>query len=314
MKILVVGVGVIGAIYGWALSEAGHDVTHFVKPGRRDQLKGGIHLDIVDDRKGHKKNVITRYALKCLEAIAPTDRYELILLPIHFYQVEGALQTLVPVSADALFLHFGSNWNGTELIDKYLTRDRYLMGFPYSGGLIQNGDYVTWLGPKVYLGEVDGNQHTEKVEYVKSLFAQANLNADVLDNILHMLWTSHAGAVGISAGIAKSQEVVPFLRDRALMFQCYDIVQELYELCRLREVDPNRYPEQSFLFRIPAWLFIPVFRLFCIYNVGVQRAMAHFIKPAQDTGALCEAMQKTAQELNFDLPRTKAFSPYLQTR
>jgi 2-dehydropantoate 2-reductase len=211
-------------------------------------------------------------------------------------------------------LYFGSNWNGPELIDKYLPRERYLLGFPYGGGFRQDGGHVAWLGPKVYIGEVDGNRHIENLECVRSLFAQADIHSDMLDNILHMLWTSHAGAVGVAAGIAKSQGVVPFLHDRALMVQCYTIVQELYELCRLRGVDPYRYPDQSFLFRVPVWLFIPVFRFFCTYNVGVQRAMMHFIKPAPNAGALYEAIQKTAQEMNFDLPRTNAFSAYLQTR
>lgn len=312
MKTLVVGAGVIGITYGWALSEAGHDVTHFVRHGKKDQFKGGIHLDIVDDRKGHKMNNRTQYGLKCVEAITPFDRYELIILPVHFHQVEVVLQTLAPVSANALFLDFGSNWIGTDMIDKYLPRERYLLGFPYGGGFIQNGECIAWLGPKVYLGEVDGNKHTEKLACVKSLFAQADIQADVLDNILHMLWTSHVGAVGIAVGIAKSQGVVPFLQDRALMVQCYNIVKELYELCVLRGVDPYRYPEQSFLFRIPAWLFIPVFRLFCTYNAGVQRAMTHFVKPAPDAGALCEAMQTTAQELKFDMPHLVAAAAHLQ--
>jgi 2-dehydropantoate 2-reductase len=31
VKLLVVGTGVIGTIYRWALAEAGHDVTHLVR-------------------------------------------------------------------------------------------------------------------------------------------------------------------------------------------------------------------------------------------------------------------------------------------
>jgi ketopantoate reductase len=33
MKILVVGTGIIGTTWGWALSNAGLDVTHLVRPG-----------------------------------------------------------------------------------------------------------------------------------------------------------------------------------------------------------------------------------------------------------------------------------------
>jgi len=42
MKTLIVGTGVIGVIYGWALTEAGVDVTHFVRQGKKDKFKERI--------------------------------------------------------------------------------------------------------------------------------------------------------------------------------------------------------------------------------------------------------------------------------
>lgn len=36
MKTLVVGTGITGVIYGWALQKAGVDVTHFVIPPHSD--------------------------------------------------------------------------------------------------------------------------------------------------------------------------------------------------------------------------------------------------------------------------------------
>jgi ketopantoate reductase len=55
MKTLVVGTGIIGIIYGWALSEADIDVTHFVRKGKRDQFRDGVTLDLLDEREGHRK-------------------------------------------------------------------------------------------------------------------------------------------------------------------------------------------------------------------------------------------------------------------
>jgi ketopantoate reductase len=34
MNTLIVGTGLIGVISGWALHEAGVDVTHFARPGK----------------------------------------------------------------------------------------------------------------------------------------------------------------------------------------------------------------------------------------------------------------------------------------
>jgi len=53
MGVLVVGAGIIGSIYGWALAQSGHDVVHFVRSGRAAVLHGGLMLDVFDRRKGH---------------------------------------------------------------------------------------------------------------------------------------------------------------------------------------------------------------------------------------------------------------------
>jgi 2-dehydropantoate 2-reductase len=59
MKTLIVGTGIIGVIYGWALSQADMDVTHFVRKGKKDRFKDGVKLDVLDERKGHPKYALT---------------------------------------------------------------------------------------------------------------------------------------------------------------------------------------------------------------------------------------------------------------
>jgi 2-dehydropantoate 2-reductase len=55
MKTLIVGTGIIGVVYGWALSEAGVDVTHFVRNGKADQFRDAVTLDVLDERKGSRR-------------------------------------------------------------------------------------------------------------------------------------------------------------------------------------------------------------------------------------------------------------------
>ena len=63
MKTLVVGTGVIGTTWGWALSNAGINVTHLVRPGGKDRCKDGVTLDLLEGRKGHKKKNVVKYNL-----------------------------------------------------------------------------------------------------------------------------------------------------------------------------------------------------------------------------------------------------------
>ena len=48
MRVLVVGAGIIGSIYGWALAESGHEVVHLVRSGRAAILRDGMKLDVLD--------------------------------------------------------------------------------------------------------------------------------------------------------------------------------------------------------------------------------------------------------------------------
>jgi glycine/D-amino acid oxidase-like deaminating enzyme len=48
MRVLVIGAGIIGSIYSWALAESGHHILHLV-PGKASALSGGLALDVLDN-------------------------------------------------------------------------------------------------------------------------------------------------------------------------------------------------------------------------------------------------------------------------
>ena len=303
MKTLVVGAGIIGTTWGWALSNAGINVTHLVRPSNKDRYKDGIILDMLDGRKGHKKENIVKYDLKCVETISASDPYELIIVSVNFNKIDAVLDQLVPLSGDAIFLIFGANWFGVEPIDKRLPRERYLLGFPRGGGTQQDDThYSVAMDPSVFLGEADGRR-TEKLQRVEALFAQADLSADIPYNILHLLWTSHAIAIGYGAGLAQSGDVNAFLHNRAAIIHAYNITKEIFDLCRLRGADPYKALSPSALYKLPPWLFAIVVKLLSVstYGPGLKRILARLNQTANEK-ELCDAMLKTAEELNFDMP------------
>jgi 2-dehydropantoate 2-reductase len=156
MKILIVGTGVIGVIYGWALHEVGADVTHFVRPGKAGQFPEGVTLDLLDERKGHLPKSIQRYPIRCVASISPADGYELVIVPTNGQQIVAAIETLAPITGDATILTFSGNWDGVDAYDALLPRERYLLGYPDSGGTVRDGVYWTNIGAEVHLGLLEG--------------------------------------------------------------------------------------------------------------------------------------------------------------
>jgi 2-dehydropantoate 2-reductase len=305
MKTLVVGTGIIGTTWGWALSNAGLDVTHLVRPGNKDRYKNGVTLDLLDGRKGHKKKNVVKYDLKCVETISASNPYDLIIVSVSFNKIDAVLDQLVPLSGDAFFLIFGANWFGVEPIEKRLPGERYLLGFPRGGGTQQDGThYSVAMDSSVFLGEVDG-ERTEKLQRMESLFAQADFNADIPDNILHLLWTSHAIAIGFGVGIAQTGDLNVFLRHRTALIHAYNATREIFELCRLRGADPYKALSLSALYKLPPWLFAFAVQTFSAYDPGLKRVLTRLSQPNNEK-ELRAAMLKTAEELKFDMPLLSA--------
>jgi ketopantoate reductase len=311
MKTLIVGTGIIGVIYGWALSRAGVDVTHFVRKGKQDQFKDGVNLDLLDERKGHTKYNVTKYALKCVEQILPSDGYELIIVPTNMHQTANALKELIPTSGKATFLILSGNWDGVAGIDQLLPRDRYILGYADAGGTIRNGVYWTDLGAEIHIGMLEGGA-AEEFNKVKALFEKADMKPDVQENIVHWLWQHAASAVGFALGFAKHRDIKTFLKDRELVHQCVLSTKELYRLCSLRGVDLKQFPEASFI-NLPNWLVTALVK----WNIGHREAAQRYSAHGESAGSQSEmksyydSIMKSANELGFEMRSTKALRAYL---
>jgi ketopantoate reductase len=314
MKTLIVGTGVIGTIYGWALAEAGVDVTHYVRTGKKTGEAIEVKLDVLDERKGHKPNNLTSYAMRCVNSVRPEDHYELVILPVNADQLKDILDTLVPCCGEAIFLTLTSNWEGTAVLDAHLPQERYLLGYADGGGTVREGLYWTNLGAEIHIGEADGKM-TEKLSRVKAFFERADMKPDVQPNMLHWLWVHNASAIGFAAGFAKYKAIQPFLKDSELLKTSIEATRELLALCERRGVKLKDYPEISFL-GWPNWLVLAVMRWLYTTNKSMQRFTAHAASEGslRETKINYEAMLKTADDFSVATPALGTLGRYLNNK
>jgi len=145
MRVLMIGAGVIGSIYGWALAESGHHVVHLVRSGRAAALGEGVALDILDRRKGRKRNFGGLYRLDAVETLSSADAFELVIIPVKHYALMQTLQEVVPRAGPAEFLLLTQNWRGTKEVDSFLPRQRYIYGDAKAGGAFSGGRLLATL-------------------------------------------------------------------------------------------------------------------------------------------------------------------------
>jgi 2-dehydropantoate 2-reductase len=310
MKLLIVGTGIIGTIYGWAFAEAGHEVIHLVRPGKAGNFTKGINLDVYDTRQGHKRDYIGHYAIRVTETLQPADGYELVVVPTKHYHLVETLAQIVPQTADADYLLLTQNWEGTGAIDAILPPARYVYGDAKAGGAFQNGVLVSTLA-SIDIGQVEGRQ-TDGLKKVMALCQLADIPATVHANILHYLWVQYAITGGLWPALVRAGSLPAVLKNRQLGEQGIRAARECLEVVAKRGVDLKKYPETKMYLNsspLGLWLAGLVIRAMFRFNKLVLRSSLHGLGDGTEVQVFFDDLVNTGRPLGVAMPAMLGFEP-----
>jgi 2-dehydropantoate 2-reductase len=311
MKILAIGTGIVGTIYGWVLSDAGHDVTHFVRPGKAAQLPRSIGVDLIDKRARYKQHIQTHYAFKTTETLSPDDGYDLILIPVKVYQLEPLLRQIGGQTGQADYLILTSLWGNLDAINALIPQERYLLGDALAGGTFRAGTLVAGLRQQIPLGEPDQKQ-TERLKRIAGVFDQAGIQPRLYTHILHYKWVEYATNAGLWPTLVRAGSLKRLFGNRALLRDGLTCVRECLDVCTKRGVDLSRFPEsQVFLKASPVYQLIlslligPMFQL----SAYRRRVSAHGLSDAVEIGMVYNNVLQAGQALGVPMPHYSAYQP-----
>jgi 2-dehydropantoate 2-reductase len=313
MKVLVVGAGIIGSIYGWAFAEAGHEITHLVRPGRAAQFIKGIEIDMYDVRKGHKRDLMGRYPIRVTETIQPSTGFDLVVVPTKHYHLIETLKQIVPQTRDVDYFLLTQNWDGTESINAILPPSRYAYGDAKAGGKFEGNTLVAALA-SVDIGQVEGRRDA-CLEKIINLCQSAQIGVTVQENILHYLWVQYAVTGGLWPALVKAGSFKAALENRQIGEQALHAVEECLKVVSRRGVDLKKYPQtKMYLNSGPwgMWIASLAIKIMFRYNKFSQRSSAHGLSDAQEVRAFYYDLLNTGRQLGVDMPAMSAFEVDIQ--
>jgi 2-dehydropantoate 2-reductase len=132
MRIIILGAGVQGTLYGVLLARAGHDVTFIARGKRAEELRDqGAAIEEVLSRR------TDNLRLPVVEGLAPDDHADLCLVAVRREQIAEALKVLAPASAIGRIVFMVNHANGSEGLFNALGRERVVLAFPGAAGCIE---------------------------------------------------------------------------------------------------------------------------------------------------------------------------------
>jgi len=313
MKILIVGAGIIGSIYGWAFAEAGHDVTHLVRAGKATQFKDGFKIDMYDTRKGHKRDFVGHYPIRVAESLTPSDNYELVIVPTKHYRLIETLRTIVPQAGSADFLLLTQNWEGTQEVDAILSPSRYVYGDAKAGGAFEDGTLVATID-SMDIGQVD-NRQDECLKKVVALCKSADLPAPIHQNILHYLWVQYAITGGLWPALVRAGSFEKVLNNPQIGKQGLRAARECLQVAERRGINLKEYPEAGMYMNtspFAMWFANQAIKFMFRFNKLVKRSSLHGLDDAEEVQAFFNDLLNTGRKLGVDMPAMSDFEPDIQ--
>jgi ketopantoate reductase len=243
MKILVIGMGNVGVMHGWALSEAGVDVTHAVRKGSLAKHAHDIQMDVMDMRRGAPEKYMAVYRPKVVDEVSPDDGYDLVMVATNHLQAADAVKEYRDRAPSADFLMFCANWNGPGEIDALLGRGRYLWGYSvFSGASGDDGVLYANIQRTYRIGELPGGPEG-MLDKINETFLTAQIAPEIKESIVEWLWIHFAVNAGV-LGTTLAQGAMPS-SDTPLDIWVFIIraVRDALNVVEARGVNYRNYPD-----------------------------------------------------------------------
>lgn len=308
MRILMFGAGVINTLYGYALAQAGNDVTHYVRPGKKKLLQGGISLTFLDGRANPPKQESAHYDAKIVESLSNNDGYELVVVSVRHYQLDSVLPVLKDKIGNADILIFNGNWDGFGNLDNFFPRSQYLLGFPVAGGGYSGTTLDGALLDEIRLGELDGKS-APRLERIAKVFRDANIKVDMQADMQHWLWVHFAINSGIIGAAFKAGSAQKLLNSIPLLRTGILAGREALEVCRARGVSVERF-EDAKSFSLPVWLAAAGVWYMMKSNLPARKIMETHTA-VDELQVIYRDVLKSGDALGVDMPHFKSLKEYV---
>src|ERR1700676_1161748 len=134
MKIVILGAGVQGTLYGVRLARAGHDVTLVARGLRAKELRaqGAVIQHAITGRRD-------TVHLPVSEMLSSDADADLCLVTVRREQLPTVLPDLTGAAGITRFIFMVNHANGSALLISALGRTRVVLAFPGAAGGIEDG-------------------------------------------------------------------------------------------------------------------------------------------------------------------------------
>lgn len=258
MKIAILGLGVIGTTYAYALQKAGHSLFHIVRESKIKAVPSKISVHLLDGRnnpKGEEK--LDTYDV----VLADTDNeFDFILISVASGKINEAVQTIKSRKLKGTIILFCNFWNRREDIERIIGDIPYVTAFPTAGGHLENGLLDCVLFDHIMV-ECQEKCSIPNYDKLMLLLKSANIKAEIPNDMFEWIWIHMAINAGVTSTAARdgiidnpNQLARNLMNDSKALALAVRTIRETLKVVESRGVNLKLYRNEILPYKIPAVL------------------------------------------------------------
>lgn len=223
------GTGGVGGLYGARLAQAGHDV-HFIARGANLAAicKNGLKIESELCGDAHI------FPAKATDNPAEVGEVDYVLFAVKLWDTESAAQLIKPmVGKDTAVISLQNGVTRDQILRQAVGEDHVVGGISYVGATIKAPGEIAQKGhiQKLVFGEYGKNSSSPRVVRLQQACIEANLEAEIAENIEPALWEKYVVLVGMSTVLAAARKTIGPVREtketRALLMAVMEEVRQV---------------------------------------------------------------------------------------
>ncbi|UCE75389.1 MAG: 2-dehydropantoate 2-reductase [Methanomassiliicoccales archaeon] len=194
MKIVIMGAGAMGSLFGALLTLSGEEV--WLVDTRKEQIDAIRSVGLTVEETG-KPQII---GVNATTDVASIGKADLILIFVKTYHTENAVTDAIMLQKeDTVFLTLQNGLGNDEVISKKVDRNKVMMGVTGQGSTLLGPGHIRHAGRgKTYIGELN-QKVTDRVTHIAQIFCNAGIETEITSSIYNYIWDKLMANVAINA-------------------------------------------------------------------------------------------------------------------
>ena len=304
MKILVIGLGTIGSIYGYVFQKAGHEVEHYL---RKDSPKAAVkqlQVDLLDGR-ADKDGIQSCDVYQVKHCSSKT--YDFIFVSVPSGGLTSVIDSLAADGISGTLILACGIWEDRAYVDKLVKGYSYILGYPVAGGNIRDNRLTCCLFDHFML-ERKEKAVISNYEKLAKLFADCQIQLEQPYDMLEWIWLH----MGINAGVISVMGKSGDVKDTAAAAeQLMDSIQYLKEAVKTiretsqivasRGVNLKHYKNELLAYKLPTVISAPLMKRMFAKKVLTRKIMT-LHNNLSDLLFVCKCVYDSGQDMNITAP------------